>query len=155
MSRRVLFLLTALLAVATVLVACDKPLPKVTVSGDGRIVNLGASTYCFDPNHCRDGDVGDYADAPVLTIGRGRDILVSVPKAVATGQWLVSAFRVDENGNQTAVAGLGTPTLHDIHTTRIQTEQAGDQGFFLGIIEFDDSAKNVTGTWVVQVKVKN
>lgn len=155
MSRRVLFLLTALLAAATVLVACDKPLPRVTVSGNGTIVNLEASTYCFDSNHCRDGDVSDYADAPVLTIGRGEDILVSVPKAVATGQWLVSAFRVDENGNQKAVDGLGTPTLHDVHTTRIQTAAAGDQGFFLGIIEFNDNAQDVTGSWVVQVRVKN
>ena len=87
--------------------------------------------------------------------GRGEDILVSVPKAVATGQWLVSAFRVDETGTQKAVDGLGTPTLHDVHTTRIQTDAAGDQGFFLGIIEFNDNAQNVTGSWVVQVKVKN
>ncbi|MCU1688626.1 MAG: hypothetical protein JWN20_554, partial [Jatrophihabitantaceae bacterium] len=154
MSRRALFLLTALLAAATMLVACDKPLPKVTVSGDGNIVNLSASTYCFDDDHCRDGEVSDYSDAPVLKIGRGEDILVSVPKVVATGQWLVSAFRVDANGDQQAVEGLGTPTLHDVHTTRIQTAAAGDQGFFLGIIEFDDNAKDVTGTWVVQVHLE-
>jgi hypothetical protein len=96
------------------------------VSGAGTIVNLEASTYCFDATHCRDGKVSDYADAPVLTIGRGEDILVSVPKAVATGQWLVSAFRVDETGTQKAVDGLGTPTLHDVHHAH-QTDAAGDQ----------------------------
>jgi hypothetical protein len=151
MFRRALSLIPALAALATLLVACDKPLPEVTVSGDGRVVNLEASTFCFDNGACRDGSVSDYADAPILSIGRGEDILVSVPKVVATGNWLVSAFRVDENGDQSPVEGIGTPALHDVHTTRIQTGAAGDQGFFLGIIAFDDTAEDVTGTWVVQV----
>lgn len=155
MSRRALFLLPALAAGATLLVACDKPTPDVTVSGSGKVINLEASRYCFDDDNCRDGDVQDYGDAPVLKLGRGEDVLISVPKIVAQKQWLVSAFRVDEDGDQEPIEGIGTPTLHDVHTTRLSTTAATQQGFFLGIVEFNDNAEDIIGSWVVQVKLQD
>jgi hypothetical protein len=153
MFRRALMLIPALAAIATFLVACDKPLPEVTVSGDGRVVNLDASVYCFDDDHCRDGEVTDYADAPVLKIGRGEPIVISVPGAVAEGPWLVSAFRIDGDGDQQAIAGIGSPTLEDTYSTTVQTDAAGDQDFFLGVVKFDDGAEDVTGAWVVRVEL--
>jgi hypothetical protein len=155
MSRRALILLPALAAGASLLVACDKPTPEVTVSGSGNVINLEASRYCFDDDHCRDGEVQDYGDAPVLKLDRGEDVLISVPKAVGEEQWLVSAFRVDEEGDQQPVEGIGTPVLHDVLSTRVSTTSSTEQGFFLGIVQFDENAEDVTGSWVVQVQLQD
>jgi hypothetical protein len=154
MSRRALFLLPVLIAGATLLTSCDKPLPRVTVSGDGRVINLDASAYCFDADHCRNGKVSDYGDAPTLKITRGADILISVPKDVAEKQWIVTGFTLDASGTQAPISTIGSPVLHDIHTTRIKTPVDTADAFFVGIAELNGSG-DTTGSWVVLVKPKN
>jgi hypothetical protein len=153
-SRRALFALPVLAAGTLMLAACQKPLPQVTVSGDGTVLNLKATGYCFSPTQCREGPVRDYGDAPSLRIDRGSDILIDVPRAVATTQWVVSGFTLDDAGTQTPIDGVGTPALHDTHSARILTTAAGSDPFYVSITQLQDSGQ-LNGTWVVKVVPRN
>src|SRR4249920_930590 len=85
-------------AVATsVLTACDKPLPQITVVGAGRVVTVAPSSYCIDATTCRKPGT---TRLPVVTVPPDDKVLVDVPRAVKSRGWQVRALSLTDGGKQ-------------------------------------------------------
>lgn len=140
----------ALFVVVTGLLAgCQKPLPTITVSGDGRSVVVGAAQYRFPggPLHRPIKDVGQ---APSIRVRAGSELLVDVPRTVADDAWVVAAFTLDSASKAHPLAGAGSATaIRDRHTTHLSTASAGVGSYYLQIAEI--RATSQAGGWIVHV----
>jgi hypothetical protein len=86
---RVVVLAAGIAAAGALLARCQKPAPKVSVLGGGKVVNIAASAYCFDTKHCR---VPSVPDLPVLSVAADDKVLIDVPRNVAGRGWQVRAL---------------------------------------------------------------
>jgi hypothetical protein len=129
-SRRPVRLLAGAVGVAavvSVLSACDRPLPQISVLSGSTIVRVSPQTYYFDnPQKAR------VTSGTVSTISAsgGRSLLVDVPKEVADQNWSVTAITLDAAGKQTDLDGTGN--------------------YFLKVAAAGGSAG---GVWLIQVHV--
>ncbi len=140
----------ATVAVAAVtLSACTKPIPEITVYGDGHSLNVGAARYTF-PNGKEHVRITDYGRAPTLRVQPGSDLLVDVPRELATNAWVVAAFTLDPTGKATPLAGAGS-AVHDTHSARLTAPPSSISDYFLQVVELRGSKQ--TGGWIVHVKV--
>ncbi|MEO6884719.1 MAG: DUF2771 family protein, partial [Jatrophihabitantaceae bacterium] len=96
-SRRLLAAVVGVLAAATVLTACDKPIPRITVQSGSDSVIVGAQTYCFttDTKTCH---FAAGSSLPTLNATSGTTILVDVPRTIAGGDWQVSSATQQSDG---------------------------------------------------------
>lgn len=132
MRRRAVPVAAGIAAAATLLTACQKPAPKVTVLGGGKVVNLSASSYCFDAKHCR---APGLRDLPVLSVAADDKVLIDVPRQVAGRGWQVRALDLPSGGQK----ALGTsPTMKGNHTYKVASGAASGDPF---IVEVDQLAK--------------
>ncbi len=134
---------------AGLVTACQKPLPTITVSGDGKSVIVDAARYQFPggPLHLPITDVGD---APSIRVRAGSQLLVDVPRTVADNAWLVAAFTLDSASKSHPLAGAGTATaIRDRHTTHLSTAAAGVGSYYLQIAEIRGASQ--AGGWIVHV----
>lgn len=134
---------------AAVLTACQKPLPTVTVSGDGKSVVVEAANYRFagGPLHEPVKDVGQ---APNLNVRAGSQLLVDVPRTVADNAWVVAAFTLDSAGKSHPLAGAGSASaIHDRHTTHLETTPAGVGSYYLQVAEIRSASQ--VGGWILHV----
>lgn len=143
-------LVALLLLLCGVLVACRKPAPSITVFGDGTSVQVGAAFYQHPGGPVRQ-PVTDYAQATSITVRAGSELLVDVPRTVATNTWLVAAFTLDGKGNATPLDGAGTAqTVHGSHSTRLSTTPAGVGSYYLQVGELRNGQQS--GGWLVRVR---
>ncbi|MEP6851833.1 MAG: hypothetical protein ABJA87_04145 [bacterium] len=155
MSRRrrqhaVALALSAVLAV--VLTACNRPLPTITVYGDGRSVVVDANAYQL-PGGALRTQHQDYADAPTISVAAGSELLVDVPRRVATQTWLVAAFTLGADGKTAPLAGAGSAgALTDQHTTRVSTAPAGVGEYYLQVVELRGTTQS--GGWTLRVRTR-
>jgi hypothetical protein len=147
-SRRVLAALVGVAAAISLLTACDKPIPKVTVQSgrDSAIVN--AQAYCFntDVKTCHLSTSGSL---PTLSAAAGSTILVDVPRRVADGHWQVSSATQQADGSFKNITADGTtsPVIHDNHSTRVQVP-FGTGAYYLVVRE-------QTSSWVARISIKS
>ena len=129
--------------------ACQKPLPTITVSGDGRSVVVGAARYQFPGGPLRQ-PVKDVAQAPTIRVRAGSQLLVDVPRAVADNAWVVAAFTLDSASRSHPLAGAGSATaIRGRHTTHLSTATVGVGSYFLQIAEIRGTSQ--AGGWIVHV----
>lgn len=136
-----------------VLVACQKPLPTITVYGDGKSVIVDAAAYQFSggPTHRQ---ISDFEQAPTITVQAGSQLLIDVPKTVAQHTWVVAAFSLDSSGASTAIEGAGTPVpLHDQYTARVSTAPIGVGQYYLQVAEIRGITQ--VGGWVIKVRTES
>jgi hypothetical protein len=134
---------------AGLLAACQKPLPTITVSGDGKSVVVDAARYQFPggPLHQPIKDVGD---APTIRVRAGSQLLVDVPRAVADNAWVVAAFTLDSASKSHPLTGAGSVSaIRDRHTTHLSTATAGVGSYYLQIAEIRGATQ--AGGWIVHV----
>ena len=141
-SRRVLLAVLGLAAV--VLAACQKPVPEVTVEGDGTVVTISPSTYCFDPSHCRRSAL----DLPALTVGPDQKVLVDVPREVMSNGWRVDALSLQDI---TKVLGSSGP-IENSHSFRVAGNSGGGAPFIVQVSELA-GGKPDGSVWSFVVKV--
>ena len=65
--------------------ACEKPAPQVTIASSGRVINVDARRYCFEPDDCRDHTVKSKS----IRVRGDTTISIDVPKRVAEKGWIV------------------------------------------------------------------
>lgn len=76
------------------LAACEKPAPQVTVATEGRVVNLDAKEYCFEPDKCRTHE----PEKKEIRVRRGGQMSINVPTRVAEHGWYFRAG--DQSGRE-------------------------------------------------------
>lgn len=134
---------------AGLLSACHKPLPTITVSGDGKSVIVDAARYQFPggPLHQPITDVGN---APTIRVRAGSELLVDVPRTVAANAWVVAAFTLDSASKSHPLTGAGTATaIRDQHTAHLSTAAAGVGSYYLQIAEIRGASQ--AGGWILRV----
>lgn len=138
---------------AGLLVACQKPLPTITVSGDGKSVVVDAARYQFAGGPLRQ-PIKDVGDAPTIRVRAGSQLLVDVPRAVASNAWVVAAFTLDSASKSHPLTGAGSATaIRDQHTTHLSTTTAGVGSYYLQIAEIRGTSQ--AGGWIVRVTTTN
>lgn len=141
-SRRALLAVLGL--AAFVLTACQKPVPKVTVEGNGTVFTIAPSTYCFDAVHCRKSAL----DLPALTVGPDQKVMVDVPREVVSKGWEVAALSLQDISK---VLGSSGP-ITDSHSFRIAANSGNGAPFIVQVSELDGS-KSDGSIWSFVVKV--
>lgn len=130
--------------------ACDRPLPTITVYGDGRSLVVDANAYQFAGGPVRTQHQ-DYAEAPTLKVAAGSELLIDVPRRVAKDTWLVAAFTLAADGTTRPLAGAGSAgPLTDQHTTRVSSAPAGVGEYYLQVVELRGTKQ--AGGWTVRVR---
>lgn len=143
-------LAAGLVAAATVLAACDKPVPEVTVLSGATTTRVQPNRYCFDPagRHCRASD----AVGTVQAQSNGT-LLVDVPRTVADTHWLVTAYRRTASGKSSPLDGYGSPSvLSDRHSIRLPVPY-GEGTYYISVVQLS-GAKQV-GQWTATVEVSS
>jgi len=136
---------TAAIAVAaiTMLTACDKPLPKVTVLSGSTTVVLEPQTYCFDASHCHQPG----AKIAVVDAAAGSTLLVDVPREIADHAWSVSSGTFTKGLLKTFVGdNYSTGAIKNTHSARVEVP--------FGVGSYTLAIQTNQATWVAQVKVK-
>ncbi len=117
--------------------------------GDGHSLNVAAARYTF-PNGKEHVQITDYGRAPTLTVQPGSDLLVDVPRELATNAWVVAAFTLGPTGKTTPLAGAGS-AVHDTHSARLTAPPSSVTDYFLQVVELRGSKQ--AGGWILHVKV--
>jgi hypothetical protein len=146
MRRLARFVVAALAVVAAVglLSACDRPTPKITVLGGGKVVTITPSTYCFDAAHCRSAST---PDIPALTVAADAKVMIDVPRSVAHNGWQAKALSLD---GKTVLGSSGT--ISDSHSYKVPSGVAGGNAFIVQVNELRNG-KADAGIWSFLVKV--
>jgi hypothetical protein len=145
-SRRVAATVAGLAAIGSLLSACDKPAPKVTVLGGGKVVTITPSNYCFDSEHCRTSPL----DLPSFTVGSDDKVMIDVPRQVADRGWQVQALSLKDIKT---VLGSSGP-IADSHSYRVASNVGNGEPFIVQVAEL--SGGNPDGSaWSFVVKVSS
>ena len=129
--------------------ACQKPLPTITVFGGGHSVIVRAARFAFagGPLH---QPIKDVSQAPGISVRAGSELLVDVPRTVATNAWVVAAYTLDTASKAHPLAGAGSSTaLRGQFSTHLSTTAAGVGQYYLQIAELRGTAE--VGGWIVRV----
>ncbi|MGH3264765.1 MAG: DUF2771 family protein [Trebonia sp.] len=114
-------------AISSLLTACQKPTPEVTVLGGGKVVTITPSRYCFDSDHCR----ADKLDLPAFTVGADDKVMIDVPRQVADRGWQVQALSLKDIKT---VLGSSGP-IHDSHSYRVASNAGNGAPFVVQVAE--------------------
>ena len=135
------------LAAATLLTACDKPQPTITVlHGDGSD-QVKAQPACAVVGTC------SYTQSRVrrISAAAGSQILLDVPKNLADGGWVVAAYTANADGSKnTALAPpASSGPISDKHTVTLQVPAATTGSYFIQVTALKPS--NQLTTWLIGV----
>jgi hypothetical protein len=132
-------------AAAALLTACDKPAPKISVLGGGRVVTITPSTYCFDAAHCRPAKL----DLPVMSVAADDKVLIDVPRSVASRGWRAQALSLD---GKTVLGSSGT--IRNDHSYKVPSGVANGNAFVVQVNELHNgSPDGSTWSFLVQVSL--
>lgn len=134
----------AVVAAVGLLAACDKPAPKITVLGGGKVVTIAPSTYCFDASHCR---VASKLDIPALTVAADAKVMVDVPRSVSHRGWQAKALSLD---GKTVLGSSGT--ISNSHSYKVPSGVAGGDAFIVQVTELHNGVADGS-VWSFLVKV--
>ncbi len=148
--NRVLAASAAVAATTTLLAACEKPAPKVTLLAHDTTVRVSPQTYCFDVAHCRVSKKGNVAG---IDAAAGSQILVDVPRAVARKEWSVTSATLQSDGSFKTIDGTGVSTgkLQDTHSARVTVPYGAGAEYYLIVLQ--QNGGKSTGTWVSRVTI--
>ena len=139
----------SVIAAGALLTSCDKPRPTVTVFTGSTSRAINAQQPCVLTGACSP----DPAKIGSINARSGSQILIDVPKAVAGGGWIVSAFVNNGPGKNTAVTtpGAGSSVRKDL-TARLQVPSAEPGGsYFLQVNTLTPST--TLTAWIVTVHI--
>jgi hypothetical protein len=142
--RRAAAVAAGTLATAALLTACDKPPPKVTVLGGGKVVTISPSTYCWDAKHCPSTSK---PDVPTLTVAADAKVLIDVPRQVQTRGWQARALSLD---GQQQLGSSGPIT--DSHSYKVPSGVANGAAFIVQVNELSKGQPDGSA-WSFLVKV--
>jgi hypothetical protein len=145
-ARRVLGA-AATIAAGTVLTACQKPVPDVTVLSGSETTVVHPQSYCFDAKHCRfpKSEVGG------VSAQAGSTLLVDVPRAVAYAFWSVTSATQLGDGTFQTIKGqaYSSGAVHNSHSTRVAVPY-GVGTYYLVVTQLSTSGN---GSWVAEVTI--
>jgi hypothetical protein len=153
-SRRALSLVIAAGAATTLLSACDKPQPTITVLSGSKSKIVKAQPECVILAQC----TVDLKKVTDLNAARGGTILIDVPKSLASAGWIVTAYTQDSTGKNTPIEGAGSATVND-HSVRVRVpEPTTDAGgsYVLQVSPPAPSKRTQDDrltTWIVRVQL--
>jgi hypothetical protein len=143
-SRRAAAAAAGAAVIMSLLTACQKPTPQVTVLGGGKVVTISPSNYCFDSSHCRTGKL----ELPTFTLGPDDKVMIDVPKTVADRGWQVEALSL---ADITKVVG-GSGPITDSHSFRVASNTDNGDPFVVRVDELHDGKTDGSAwSFVVQV----
>lgn len=146
--RAAAVLLAPLLAV-TLLSACTKPLPSITVFSGTTAKKISAQPRCaIVTNRCKINT----NSIPELSAKGGSQILVDVPRKLAHAGWIVSAFTTDATGKNTPIAGAGSSAVSGQHSVRVNVPLSSG-GYLIGVYPTSPTAPRVLTAWLVSVRI--
>jgi hypothetical protein len=143
-SRRAAAAVAGAAAITSLLTACQKPTPEVTVLGGGKVVTISPSNYCFDSSHCRTGKL----ELPTFTLGPDDKVMIDVPKNVADSGWQVEALSLADISK---VLG-GSGTISGSHSFRVASNTADGDPFVVRVDKLRNG-KPDGSAWSFVVKV--
>jgi Protein of unknown function (DUF2771) len=143
---RILVVLAAL-AATTLLAACNKPLPNVTILSGSTTIVARPQTYCFDGNskQCHNPQ----QRTPQISARQGATLFIDVPRAVADHSWTAASVNL-RSGKYQAIAGdgLASGLVHGNHSTRLAVPY-GSGTYYVLITQVSGDV----GIWVAEVKI--
>jgi Protein of unknown function (DUF2771) len=131
------------LASATVLAACDKPAPKITVQSGSFSTTIRPSSYCFDAKHCHTYGL----DLPAVSAKPDDRVLVDVPRDLVHKGWALVALSLD---GTKSLGGSGT--IRDSHSFRVAASTNNGQPFIVQVAQLGHG-KPDGSKWSFLVKV--
>jgi hypothetical protein len=135
------------LSIGTLVAACDKPQPKVTVfNGSGSKI-ISAQPGCVTQATCSP----DVSKIPTVFAHSGSTLLIDVPKEVADKSWLVQALNPDSSGKVTAIEGAGTIAPTKDHAVRVLVPTQAGVRYILRVTP--TIPKPGTRVWMTWVEV--
>lgn len=137
-------------AIATVLTACDKPIPSITVLAGHTTIRVAPAKYCYNGNTstCRTS-----TSAGSIKATSGSTLVVDVPREVAVDHWAVAAFVKDSTGKITTIDSASSALVSGTHSVRLQVPQASSGSYQLSVQSF--TGTTATGEWDVEVSLSN
>lgn len=143
-TRRAAAAVLGAAAISTLLTACQKPAPEVTVLGGGKVVTITPSDYCFDSTHCRTAKL----DLPTLTVGADDKVMIDVPREVAHRGWQVQALSLKDI--KTVLGSSGE--ISGSHSYRVASSAGNGDPFVVQVAELSHG-KPDGSAWSFVVKV--
>jgi hypothetical protein len=134
------------LACASVLASCQKPVPDVTVQSGAFSTTITPSTYAFNATHIR----STRPDLPEVSTRPGATVLVDVPQAVVHRGWALTAISLD---SAHTVVGRSGP-ITDSHSYRVAAESNNGNPFIVQVVQLR-AGKPDGSVWSFLVKVTN
>jgi len=128
---------------ATVLTACQRPVPKITIQSGSVSNTVTPSTYVFDSSHERRSAL----DLPGITARPGATVLVDVPRDVVDKGWSVTALSLD---GSKALGASGA--INDSHTYRVASESNNGNPFIVQVTQLNHGHPDGS-VWSFVVKV--
>jgi hypothetical protein len=141
MRRVVAVAITA--AAVTLLAACQRPVPKITIQSGSVSNTVAPSTYVFDSSHERKSAL----DLPAITARPGATVLVDVPREVVGKGWSVAALSLD---GTKALGNSGAIT--DSHSYRVAAESNNGNPFVVQVVQLNHGHPDGS-VWSFVVKV--
>ncbi len=136
------------LAAATLLTACDKPSPTITVlHGDGSDqVKAQPACAVFGSCHYTQSDVRR------INAAGGSQILLDVPKNLADSGWVAAAYTTDAAGTKNTALntpGASSQPIRGKHTVTLQVPDATTGSYLIQVTALKPS--NQLTTWLIGV----
>jgi len=138
-------------ALVTVLAACSKPTPDVTVQSGSTSTVVKPQTYCFDATqkycHFNTGKVA------TLTVKSGATVFVDVPREVETKGWQARSLVSVGSNKFKAVGGALTSSqgvVHGSHSVRLDVPE-GLGSYYLVVTQ---QSAGAIGSWITRITVQ-
>jgi hypothetical protein len=148
---RAVAMAAALLSATSLLTACDKPLPTITVFSGKTAKTVSAQPKCTvaPTQQCS----VDQAKVSELTARGGGQILIDVPEKLADAGWFAAAFSTDSSGKNTPITGAGSQPVTGKHTIALNVPFiSGSGGGYL--LQIDPIKPNqLLTTWLMAIKL--
>jgi hypothetical protein len=138
-----------LLATVSLLSACSKPQPTVTVLSNDKSKIIPAQPTCTmltTPCALVNSKIKH------VTASAGSKILVDVPRSLANGGWIVTAYITDGKKNTALTTpGAQSGTIQGQHSVRLTVPSATEGSYFLQVTALRPSDQLTT--WVIGVNL--
>lgn len=150
MRARAAAALLGTVAVSSVLTACTRPAPYITLQTGSNTFSVSPQVWCFDQNQ-KNCQRNDHYNPRTIHAAAGSTILIDVPAVVASQHWLATAY-VDNNGQQQTLDAASSSFVSDRHSTRVQVPQDAAGGSYILAVK-STTGQYATGVWGVVVQV--
>lgn len=138
----------AVVAAVSALAGCDKPQPTITVLSDNHAIAVQAQPVCVILKTCE----RDQKRVATVRAPGGSQILLDVPKELASGGWIAAAYTTDGAKNTpVSTPGAQSAPIRGNHSVRLLVPAAVEGSYFVEVSALRPSDQLTN--WVILVQL--